>query len=52
LEAGTSNLFIYWRNEKGEEELVTPKADDLILHGVTRDSVIGLAEEMNRFPVI
>lgn len=39
-EVGTSNLFIYWRNEDGEDELVTPPADNLILHGVVRDSVL------------
>jgi branched-subunit amino acid aminotransferase/4-amino-4-deoxychorismate lyase len=31
---------------------VTPKADDLILHGVTRDSVLALSREFNRFPVV
>jgi branched-chain amino acid aminotransferase len=37
---GTSNLFFYWKNEMGEDEIITPPADDCILHGVTRDSVI------------
>jgi len=52
MEVGTSNIFIYWKNEQGVEEVVTPKADDLILHGVTRDSVIGLINEMNEVPIV
>jgi branched-chain amino acid aminotransferase len=50
-EVGTSNVFFYWKNEKGEEEVVTPAADDLILHGVTRHSVLSLLRDMKRFKV-
>ena len=32
--------FIYWKNEMGEDELITPPADNLILHGIVRDSVL------------
>jgi branched-chain amino acid aminotransferase len=40
-EVGTMNLFIYWTNEKGEKELLTPTLEDgTILPGVTRDSII------------
>jgi len=35
-------VFIYWKNEEGIDELVTPPADNLILHGVIRDSVLVL----------
>ena len=47
LEVGTSNIFFFWRNEQGEDEVITPKADDTILHGVTRDSAIGLLKNKN-----
>lgn len=52
LEVGTSNIFIFQKNKDGEQELITPIADDLILHGVTRDSVIAMAQEMGRFKVV
>eukprot|EP00828_Plagiopyla_frontata_P000117 TRINITY_DN0_c113_g1_i8.p1 TRINITY_DN0_c113_g1~~TRINITY_DN0_c113_g1_i8.p1 ORF type:complete len:188 (-),score=34.53 TRINITY_DN0_c113_g1_i8:71-634(-) len=51
-EIGTSNLFMFWKNKKGEDELVTPQLDEqLILPGVTRDSILQLAKQMNRFKV-
>lgn len=37
------NLFIVLRKEDGTAELVTPPLNDLILPGVTRDSVLALA---------
>ncbi|KAI8325229.1 branched-chain amino acid aminotransferase II [Martensiomyces pterosporus] len=43
MEVGTMNLFVLWRNEQGETELVTPPLDGTILPGVTRDSILGLA---------
>ena len=33
------------------DEILTPPANDLILHGVTRDSVIKIIKNMNRFKV-
>ena len=42
---GTMNFFMYWKNEKGETELLTPPLDGTILPGVTRDSIITLARE-------
>ncbi|KAJ1732801.1 branched-chain-amino-acid transaminase bat2 [Coemansia sp. Benny D160-2] len=42
MEVGTMNLFVYWRNEDGELELVTPPLDGTILPGITRDSIIEL----------
>jgi len=50
-EVGTMNFFVYWKNEKGENELVTPPLDGAILPGVTRDSILTLTKEMNEFKV-
>jgi len=45
-EVGTMNLFVYWTNEFGEEELITaPLSNRTILPGVTRDSVIHICKE-------
>lgn len=38
------NFFMYWTNESGVKELVTPPLDGTILPGVTRDSIISLAK--------
>eukprot|EP00164_Ancoracysta_twista_P008349 GFYU01012045.1.p1 GENE.GFYU01012045.1~~GFYU01012045.1.p1 ORF type:complete len:410 (-),score=121.13 GFYU01012045.1:217-1446(-) len=43
-EVGTMNLFVHWKNEQGEEELVTASLDGTILPGVTRSSIIELAK--------
>ncbi|KAI5097063.1 branched-chain-amino-acid aminotransferase, mitochondrial isoform 2, partial [Silurus meridionalis] len=50
-EVGTMNLFIYWTNEKGERELVTPPLDGIILPGVTRQSLLDLARKWGEFQV-
>ncbi|GMS94058.1 hypothetical protein PENTCL1PPCAC_16233, partial [Pristionchus entomophagus] len=51
-EAGTSNIFLYWRNKNNELELITPPTKDgLILPGVIRDCVLTLAREWNEFTV-
>lgn len=44
-EVGTMNLFIVVENPDGTTELVTPPLEDLILPGVTRDSVLCLARD-------
>ncbi|PYH46499.1 uncharacterized protein BP01DRAFT_316468 [Aspergillus saccharolyticus JOP 1030-1] len=45
-EAGTMNIFVVWRNpETGRRELVTPPLDGTILPGVTRRSILELAQE-------
>ena len=44
-EVGTMNLFLYWINEDGEEELATPPLDGIILPGVTRQSILDLAHK-------
>lgn len=42
-EVGTMNLFVVLEKEDGTIELVTPPLGDMILPGVTRDSVLTLA---------
>ncbi|KAG9099342.1 hypothetical protein FRC06_005369, partial [Ceratobasidium sp. 370] len=39
------NLFIALKTKNGRPELVTPPLDDLILPGVTRDSILCLARD-------
>ena len=46
-EAGTMNFFVLWRPYKGAAlELVTPPLDGTILPGITRDTVMQLAERL------
>ncbi|KAJ2705679.1 branched-chain-amino-acid transaminase bat2, partial [Coemansia spiralis] len=51
MEVGTMNLFVFWRTEAGELELVTPPLDGTILPGVTRDSILELARGWGEFKV-
>ncbi|XP_048191125.1 branched-chain-amino-acid aminotransferase, cytosolic [Perognathus longimembris pacificus] len=50
-EVGTMNLFLYWINEDGEEELATPPLDGIILPGVTRQSILELTRDWGEFKV-
>ncbi|KAM9299686.1 branched-chain-amino-acid aminotransferase, mitochondrial [Gastrophryne carolinensis] len=50
-EAGTMNFFMFWINEQGEKELVTPPLSGLILPGVTRQSLLDLARQWGEFKV-
>ncbi|GMS96411.1 hypothetical protein PENTCL1PPCAC_18586 [Pristionchus entomophagus] len=51
-EAGTSNLFLFWKNTNDELELITPPlSGGLILPGVTRDSILALVKEWGEFKV-
>ncbi|XP_076303212.1 branched-chain-amino-acid aminotransferase, cytosolic-like isoform X1 [Lasioglossum baleicum] len=51
-EAGTMNVFMFYINDDGEKELVTPPlSSGLILPGVTRYSILALAREWNQFKV-
>ncbi|RMC02757.1 hypothetical protein DUI87_19947 [Hirundo rustica rustica] len=50
-EVGTMNLFLYWVNEDGENELATPPLDGIILPGVTRQSILDLARSWGEFKV-
>eukprot|EP01133_Synstelium_polycarpum_P004305 gene4305-5028_t len=51
-EVGTMNMFVFWKNAQGERELITPPlTDGTILPGVTRDSIIKLAQKWGEFKV-
>ncbi|KAM3859273.1 branched-chain-amino-acid aminotransferase, cytosolic [Diretmus argenteus] len=50
-EVGTMNVFLYWTNENGEEELLTPPLDSVILPGVTRQSILDLTRKWGEFKV-
>jgi len=50
-EVGTMNFFVFWKNEDGEDELVTPPLDGTILPGVTRDTILTLMKEAKEFKV-
>jgi branched-chain amino acid aminotransferase len=41
-EVGTMNFFVFWKNEQGENELITPPLDGTILPGITRKSLLTL----------
>ncbi|KAF7262320.1 hypothetical protein EG68_00338 [Paragonimus skrjabini miyazakii] len=51
-EAGTMNIFVFWINEKGEKELLTPPLSGLILPGVTRESILEITKAWNEFRVV
>lgn len=49
-EAGAMNVFVYWKNSEGVEELTTyPLEDNLVLPGVTRNSLIAIAKDLGGF---
>jgi branched-chain amino acid aminotransferase len=50
-EVGTMNFFVFWKNDKGENELITPPLDGTILPGITRDSILTLMRELGEFKV-
>ena len=50
-EVGSMNLFMFWINEHGEKELVTPPLDGTILPGITRRSILELLKELKEFKV-
>ncbi|XP_062851669.1 branched-chain-amino-acid aminotransferase, cytosolic isoform X2 [Trichomycterus rosablanca] len=50
-EVGTMNVFLYWMNENGEEELATPPLDGIILPGITRQSILELTRKWGEFKV-
>lgn len=45
------NFFVFWKNEHGEDELVTPPLDGTILPGITRMSLLKLMQDLNEFKV-
>jgi len=40
VEVGASNIFFIFKDKSGQTEVVTPDLEDLILPGVTRDSIL------------
>lgn len=50
-EVGTMNLLMYWKNEDGEDEVITPPLDGTILPGVTRNSMLTAMRDWNEFKV-
>ncbi|KEP55011.1 branched-chain-amino-acid aminotransferase [Rhizoctonia solani 123E] len=44
-EVGTMNLLVVFKHPDGTTELTTPPLEDLILPGVTRDSILALARD-------
>ncbi|XP_055792971.1 branched-chain-amino-acid aminotransferase, cytosolic-like [Salvelinus fontinalis] len=50
-EVGTMNIFLFWNNEKGEEELATPPLNGIILPGITRQSILELTRKWGEFKV-
>ncbi|CAD7090128.1 unnamed protein product [Hermetia illucens] len=50
-EVGTMNIFMFYINDNGEKELITPPLNGLILPGITRDSILSLARQWGRFKV-
>jgi len=44
-EVGAMNLFVVLRRKDGITELATPPLDDMILPGITRDSILSLAHD-------
>jgi len=45
------NFFVFWKNEDGEDELITPPLDGTILPGITRASILELMRELGEFKV-
>lgn len=50
-EVGTMNIFMFYINDNGEKELITPPLDGLILPGITRDSILRLTQQWGQFNV-
>lgn len=50
-EVGTMNFFVFWKNEQGVNELITPPLDGTILPGITRDTILKLMMELGEFKV-
>lgn len=50
-EVGTMNMFMFYINDSGEKELLTPPLNGLILPGITRDSILTLGKQWGQFKV-
>jgi len=46
------NFFLFWKNKKGEKELITPSlVDGIVLPGVIRQSILDLTRKWGEFKV-
>ena len=45
------NFFVFWKNEDGEDEIVTAPLDGTILPGITRMSLLELMRGLGEFKV-
>ncbi|EDV38501.1 uncharacterized protein Dana_GF19410 [Drosophila ananassae] len=50
-EVGTMNIFMFYVNDQGEQELITPPLSGLILPGITRDSILRMTRQWGKFKV-
>ncbi|XP_033025412.1 branched-chain-amino-acid aminotransferase, mitochondrial [Lacerta agilis] len=50
-EVGTMNIFVFWKDQQGDLELVTPPLNGIILPGVIRQSLLDLARKWGEFKV-
>nr|XP_056719363.1 branched-chain-amino-acid aminotransferase, mitochondrial [Euleptes europaea] len=50
-EVGTMNIFMFWKDQQGDMELVTPPLNGIILPGVIRQSLLDLARKWGEFKV-
>ncbi|XP_061445939.1 branched-chain-amino-acid aminotransferase, mitochondrial isoform X2 [Rhineura floridana] len=50
-EVGTMNIFMVWKDQQGDLELVTPPLNGIILPGVIRQSLLDLARKWGEFKV-
>jgi branched-chain amino acid aminotransferase len=50
-EVGAMNFLVFWKNEKGEDELITAPLDGTILPGITRNSILTILREQGEFKV-
>jgi len=40
IEVGSSNIFFVFKDKSGQIEVATPEIEDLVLPGITRDSIL------------
>lgn len=40
VEVGSSNIFFAFKDPNGQIEVVTPEIEDMVLPGITRDSIL------------
>lgn len=45
------NIFAFWKNKDGEDELVTPPLNGTILPGITRKTILEMMTELGEFKV-